>query len=216
MPSWVERVHTCVLIFGVAGGEQAMAAQELASLDELLAHPAAQVLGPDRVKAIWMFLQASCVRDQSSNVYVALDGHRLVSIRQGYADWHARGGAAGLDVEEQLPARTGVGKAVKALIGAALQTECVKRARHVHHSRMRSVFRGWRLRGTDPAAFQRALPSEHDEGESFNALSCRPQRHAANRRGPLPCVIPDDEAQLVTSSGGLASGAQPLQASQVD
>lgn len=71
MTSWVERVHTCVLIFGVAGGTQAMEAGGLAPWEELKDDSSVDNLGVGWALAVLAFLQDACVRDQQSKAYVS-------------------------------------------------------------------------------------------------------------------------------------------------
>lgn len=160
----------CGVLVVVVGAGAMAEGTELLSLDELLVHEDAALVGEDRVRALYTFRHASCVPGDPFVVYLPYDGP--VGVREGFAAWHARGGAGTPLVNPDLPpTNSDAAKPVKRLVAAALGTSLVSRWQHQFHGLRRSVVRGWRLRSAPMAVFSKALPSEHEglSGESFRS-----------------------------------------------
>lgn len=164
-------VSECGVLVVVLGAGAMAEGTELLSLDDLLAHEDAALVGEDRVRALHTFLHASCVPGDPFVVYLPYDGP--VGVREGFAAWHARGGAGTPLVNPDLPAtNSDAAKAVKRLVAAALGTSLVPTWQHRFHGQRRSVVRGWRLRAAPMAVFSKALPSKN-EGQSGKSSELR-------------------------------------------
>lgn len=147
----------------------------LASLEELLRHEDSGLVGEEAVAALLAFLRDYCIVGDSAHDCIDY----RVGLRAAYAEWRAGCGAGVPGAWPELPPSNGrLAPQVKRLVERALRTPMSAQISHAHHGRVRSVYRGWRLRSSDPLVSevqqQQPLPLTMERTEEYHELPDQP------------------------------------------